>query len=129
MINRRTVVRGAAWTAPVLAVAAVAPAYAVSSPLLCAPTAVCKDPGKGSHTKDYEIRTNCTSSNGSIAKVEVRDDKRRVWVDATFQPGSGTWIARGFNDSRRDRLVRITDTPSPDGTFNVQTFAVAFPPC
>jgi len=33
-INRRTMVRGAAWTAPALAVASTAPAFAVSRPCL-----------------------------------------------------------------------------------------------
>lgn len=121
-MNRRTVVRGVAWTTPVIVVAATAPAFAASA-LVCSPTAECKLPGEGSNTKDYRIRTNCSSTGGAIAKVEVYDDKNEVWVVATDN-GDGTWTSVDFNDSRRNRQVRITDTI---GQTSVTT--IPFPPC
>jgi hypothetical protein len=120
--TRRTLVRGAAWTAPVIAVAAAAPAFAASQPITCAPTAECKQPGEGSNTKDYVVRLNCTSTT-PITKVEVFDNKEKVWISASPN-GDGTWTAPGFNDSRRDRLVRLTDKYGQE-----QTYTVAFPPC
>lgn len=118
--SRRTLVRGIAWTAPVVAVVAAAPAYATSAPV-CSPTAECKQPGEGSNTKDYAIRTNCVSG-GDILSVRVYDDKAQVWIVATPE-ADGTWLARGFNDSRRMRLVEITTQGG------VVTTSIGFPPC
>lgn len=119
--SRRTIVRGAAWTVPVVAVATSAPAFAVSA-LVCSPTAECKLPGAGQNTKDYTIRTNCASVGGTITSVEVRN-KFEEWVPAAPN-ADGTWTAAGFNDSRRDRLVRITDS-SGQSTSSI----ISFPPC
>lgn len=118
--SRRSVVRGIAWTAPVLAACAPVPAYATSAPV-CNPTAECKQPGEGSNTKDYAIRTNCVSG-GDITSVRVYDDKAQAWIVATLEL-DGTWLARGFNDSRRARLVEIT---TQGGTV---TSSIPFPPC
>ena len=121
-INRRNIVKGAAWTVPVIAVATTAPAFAASA-LICNPTALCKGPGEGDNTKDYLIRANCTSTGGAIVKVEVYDDKNAVWIIATDN-GDGTWLAAGFNDSRRNRQVRITDAAGQESTTTIP-----FPPC
>lgn len=121
-VTRRSIARGAAWSVPVIAVAAAAPAFAGSQPIDCTPTAECKLQGNGHNTKDYVIRTNCTSPT-PIACVEVWDDKRKRWVRASNN-GDGTWTAYDFNDSRRDRLVRLTDARGQQKFYNV-----AFPPC
>lgn len=121
-IARRTIT-SAAWTIPAIAACAPAPAFAASRPIDCAPQAECKDPGEGSNTKDYRIRTNCSSSTNPIAKVEVYDDKQKIWIEATAN-GDGTFTAKEFNDSRRDRQVRVTDSFG-----QVATYTVAFPPC
>jgi hypothetical protein len=123
--NRRTLVRGiayTAWTAPVILSATKVPAFAASA-LICAPTAECKQPGEGSNTKDYLIRPNCTSVNGTVTTVRVYDDKDKRWIVALDQ-GDGSWLARGFNDSRRDRAVEITDSAQ-----QVMVYTIAFPPC
>lgn len=120
--SRRTFTRGVAWAAPAIAIAATAPAYAASQNIDCGPTAECKDPGEGSNTKDYRVRLNCTSTT-PITKVEVFDTKEKVWIEATAN-GDGTYTAKEFNDSRRDRQVRLTDQ------FGQQkTYTVSFPPC
>lgn len=126
-INRRNIVRGAAWSIPVIAVAATAPAFAASQPITCVPTADCKFPGDGGNSKDYVLRTNCTSTT-PITKVEVYDnkggpDKKGAWVVAKAET-DGTYTAYEFNDSRRTREVRLTDKYG-----QTETYFVDFPPC
>lgn len=127
-MNRRTVVRGAAWTAPVIAVMAAAPAYAASQD--CQPEAKCKLQGEGQNTKDYLIATNCANTGGGIKRVEVYDDKNKSWINATQQDG-GDWLAEGFNDSRGHRFVRITSEGSnaSSGDDYSMQYTVRFPPC
>lgn len=119
--TRRTVVRGAAWSVPVVSFAAAAPAYATSA-LLCRPTAACKCPGEGKNTKDYTVRPNCASTQGGVTKVEVYDEVRKRWVLGTDNR-DGSWLVRGLNDSRRNRQVRITDT------YQSSIFTIPFAPC
>lgn len=121
-VTRRSITRGVAWATPVIAVAATAPAFAASQPITCAPTAECKLQGDGQNTKDYVIRTNCTSTT-PIVKLEVYDDKEKTWKPAQDN-GDGTFTAFDFNDSRRDRTVRLTDKYGQQKIYNV-----AFPPC
>lgn len=118
-VSRRTVTR-AAWTTPIVAACAPVPAFAASQPLTCQPSARCKLPGDP-QDKSYIVETNCSSSNGSITDVSVRD-KFSDWIPATYE--NGAWVAPGFGDSRRDRLVRITDASGLS-----QTYTVSFPPC
>lgn len=122
--DRRTLTRGVMWTVPVIAVAATAPAFAASQDLVCAPTARCKNPGNPKD-KSYVIDTNCSTQNGVIAKVEIQD-KDGEWILAEPLPGGG-WSAPGFNDSRRDRPVRITDSATPEPL--VRVYNVSFSPC
>lgn len=119
--SRRNLVRGIAWTAPIVTAIATAPAYATSAPV-CNPTADCKQPGEGSNTKDYAIRTNCVSG-GDILSVRVYDDKAQAWIVATPNVSEAAWLAQGFNDSRRMRLVEITTQGG------VVTSSIGFPPC
>jgi hypothetical protein len=64
--NRRTIVRGAAWTIPVVAVASTAPAFAASTdtPVVPGPGAftVCKQPGgpNGPNCQGYKFSLNLT---------------------------------------------------------------------
>lgn len=121
-LPRRTVVRGAAWTVPVVAVAAAAPAFAVSRPV-CNVTAECKLPGEGSNTKDYAIRSNCGADDSNIESVLIYTDTNNTKsIDAVLQ-GDGTFLAKGFKDSRAYRTVQITFNTGP------QTYNVYFPPC
>ena len=116
--SRRTVVRGAAWSVPVIAVAAQAPAFAASR--RCRPIAECKDPGEGSNTKDYAVLTNCgTVVDTTVATVTI--DGRLATYDAV----TARYVVRGFRDSRAFRTVVITFN---DGS-EAETYNVAFPPC
>lgn len=122
--TRRSLVRGLAWTTPIIAVVACAPAYAASRPLDCAPTAECKLPGEGgSSTKDYRIRTNCSAASNPVVKVEVYDDVQEMWIEAS-RSVDGTFTAKEFNDSRRNRQVRVTDAFGQS-----QIYTIPFPPC
>lgn len=123
-MNRRSVVRGTAWSVPVIALAATAPAFAVSRPI-CNVTAECKEPGAGQNTKDYRIRTNCGFDDSRIESVVVfKNESKTDFITAEPQ-GDGTFLAAGFKDSRAYRYVRITFN---DGTAN-SDYNVAFPPC
>ena len=113
--SRRTVVRGAAWTVPVIAVAAQAPAFAASK--RCQPFSQCKDPGDGSNTKDYEIFTNCGGADITVTTVTVDGEP------AIKQPDGGFKVFN-FKDSRAFRDVRICFT---DRTC--EDYTVAFSPC
>jgi len=120
MITRRSITT-AAWTAPVVALCVPVPAYAASAPS-CTPTAECKRPGEGTNTKDYAVRTNCVSG-GKVLGVRVFDDKDKAWRVGEYDDATGAWVVRGFNDSRRTRLVEITTEGG------VVTRSVDFPPC
>ncbi|WP_210502367.1 hypothetical protein [Nocardioides xinjiangensis] len=58
-INRRSVVRGAAWSVPVVAAAAHAPAYAASTDAPAIPNAgafsVCRNTGEGQSCQGYRF--------------------------------------------------------------------------
>ena len=62
--SRRTVVRGAAWSIPVVAVAANAPAFAASTDAPSVPGSaafvVCKLPGAGQNCQSYRAILNLT---------------------------------------------------------------------
>lgn len=120
--SRRTVVRGAAWSVPVIAIAGPVPAFAAS--LRCHPVAECKQPGAGQFTKDYAIRTNCGPSDASITLVRV-ESSANEWIVATKQ-NDGTYLALGFKDSRAFRTVEITFADAPN---DPEIYTVAFPPC
>lgn len=115
-LNRRTIVRGAAWSAPVIAVAAAAPAFAASQ--RCRPYAECKRPGASQeNTKTYVIVTNCGGSDPFVASVTVDGEPTTFLSDGRFETAE-------FGDSRNFREVVITFT---DGTTEKST--VPFPPC
>jgi hypothetical protein len=117
-MKRRTIVRGTAWTIPVIAVAATAPAFAASQ--RCKPIAQCKEPGEGQNTKDYAILTNCIGNVDSTVEGVTVDGKVAEYDAATAQ-----YVARGFKDSRAYRTVVLT---FKDGSPN-ETYNVGFPPC
>lgn len=116
------------WGLPAVMVASAAPAMAATSPSgpTCQPIAQCKLPGEGQHTKDYVILPNCTTG-ATVVAVRIYDDRNKRWIAATNEPEAGGWIARGFNDSRRNRQVEITTTAS--GVTATSVYSVAFPPC
>ena len=63
--SRRTLVRGAAWSIPVIAVAAQAPAFAAShdAPVVSSVLPICRSTGQGSNCHTYRLRINFAVSN------------------------------------------------------------------
>lgn len=77
--HRRTLLRGAAWSVPVIAVATHAPAFAASTdaPSIAGPGAfsVCRDTGLGPNCQGYRFTLNLTvqpSDGWDIVLTEVR---------------------------------------------------------
>ena len=119
--NRRTVARGALWTVPVVAVAAAAPAFAVSQ--RCRPTGRCKNPGNPKD-KSYVVVTNCGLYDRDITAVTV-DKIAAEPLEENGVQVPGQWIVPDFKDSRSQRDVTITYSDSTtEEYFNVQ-----FLPC
>ena len=72
-VSRRTITRAMAWAVPVIAVAAAAPAYAASQPILQATGEGCKLPGNsGNLYKGYAI--GFTASNPYDVSLLIRID-------------------------------------------------------
>jgi hypothetical protein len=115
-INRRTIVRGVAWTTPVVIAATAAPAFAASQS--CKPFAECKNPGAGQNRKTYIVNSNCGVSGSTVVSVTV-DGK------PTTPLGDGRFETVEFKDSRNFRTVVITFSDRPDETYEL----VPFPPC
>lgn len=77
--NRRTIVRGAAWSIPVVAVAAHAPAFAASTDAPTIPNAgafsVCRDTGEGQNCQGYRFTLTLSvqpSDTWDITFTDVR---------------------------------------------------------
>ena len=114
--SRRTLVRGAAWSVPVIAVAAPIPAFAAS--LSCQPFAECKKPGASQDTtKTYVINSNCGAVDNNITSITVDGTP-------TTLLSTGRYETEEFGDSRNFRQVVITFSDRP-----TETYTVAFPPC
>jgi hypothetical protein len=115
--TRRNIVRGAAWTVPVVAIAATAPAFAASQS--CRPFAECKKPGASQdNTKTYVVVTNCGASSGNVVSITVDGQP-------TTPLGDGRFETIEFKDSRNYREVVVTFN---DGR-PAETYTVPFPPC
>jgi len=112
--TRRTLLRTAAWTAPVIGIAAAAPAFAAST-VTCTPTG-CKYPGDGPHTKDYVVSTNCATGQ-PITDVRI-DGKPATRIDA------GHWRLANQTDSEAWLPVKVTTTDGGTWSGTVQ-----FKPC
>ena len=97
--SRRTVVRGAAWTVPVVAVAANAPAFAVSAGRVTFESLgiACKLPGASCQsetgvTKGYVIRVRVCSTFAFPTTITIRDATVSLNGETAtlFQVGAGT---------------------------------------
>ena len=95
--SRRTVVRGAAWSIPVVAVAANAPAYAASTdPPKIGIIDACKDPGSGLNCQGYRFSVSLTVQPGytwtiNLTKVTIEGvDLTLVTVPLVFTNVSST---------------------------------------
>lgn len=115
--TRRTVAKGVAWTVPVIATVAAAPAYAVS--LSCRPFAECKKPGAGSNAKTYIVNSNCGTSSSNVLEITVDGQPTLPLGDGRFET-----IEFGNSKNFRDVVVVFNDG-RPNETYN----NVPFPPC
>lgn len=84
--SRRTLTKGAVWTAPVVALASAAPAYAASPPLPC-PATSCLVHHTGS-APTYSV----TAHNGNIftGKSRVQLNLGAIYVDSACAPAGTT---------------------------------------
>ena len=94
-LNRRTVLRAAAWAAPAVVTATAAPAFATSLEPVCKPEG-CKLPGKPQR-KSYRLSPGCES--GKVTGVFI-NGKTAVW-DGRY------WWLRDQKDSRSPLPVSI----------------------
>lgn len=145
--NRRTVVRGAAWTLPVVAVGAQAPAYAASTDApSVGPTTGCKTPGdpNGLNCQGYKIQVafnfagpytwtiflNSVSSDG----VDVTASIQPVTRTFTVSPANPmiefrictTDSAAKFNLGYTYTATRVGAAPT---TISVSPYEVKLAPC
>src|SRR3954452_18371911 len=103
--SRRAVVRTGVWAVPVVATVAAAPAFAATSgnppPVtIDAVGSVCKDPGEGQNTKDYEFTLTFTNTTAS----------------------SQTVLISNFNFKDRDNVPDPASVVVPANTTMNQTF-------
>lgn len=98
-MNRRTIVRGAAWTIPVVSIAAAAPAFATSR-FTCTPRFCKTQNKKDSDRWDFKVYPTCSS--GTVASVLINGKPatrrfdlkgREFWV-LERQPHSYTFMVR-----------------------------------
>jgi hypothetical protein len=90
-VSRRTVVKGAAWTVPAIAVAAAAPAIAATPLVTFAVGLACKHPGNPKH---YHFNLDVTNNGSVTTTVTI--------TSAVFDPSAAS-----------DPTVTITNLPDP----------------
>ena len=140
--SRRAVVRTGVWAVPAVATVAAAPAFAATSgppPVtIDAVGSVCKDPGDGQNTKDYELTVTFKNTTGSSQTVLVTkinfEDK-----DNTPVPGSVVLAANSstnqtfklfnFDNSSSNPVATLYYSVSGTAYTATVTFATPIHPC
>lgn len=113
-ITRRTVVKGAAWAVPAIAVAGAMPATAVSGNISFSPTVACKSPGASCETfykgyvvgfqvcnntaVDIHLRADCVY--GGTINAEPANFKIYKDADWLIDPGQCQTILIGIENPR-----------------------------
>ena len=115
--SRRTVVRGAAWTVPVVAVAANAPAFAVSAGRVTFESLgiACKLPGASCQketgvTKGYVIRVRVCSTFTFPTVITIGD----ATVSLNGEPATLFQVGAG-SASEQCANVTVGEAPDPQG--------------
>ena len=131
--SRRTLVRGVAWSVPVIAVAANAPAFAVSSPpiVITGFTDSAKCPGKsaGGNNNEFSYIFTFTSTTNGVTPAMFTIAGASVNINGTIFnvkeiktesiPGGGTRIY----------VITVSSTNSADGTGDLNfTYTSGQPP-
>jgi hypothetical protein len=140
--SRRAVVRTGVWAVPVVATAAAAPSFAgTDTPppvTIGAVGLVCKDPGEGQNTKDYEFTITFTNTTGSsqtalISNFSFKDrDNTPVPASVTIPANSSlnqTFILTNFDDSSSNPLAVISYSVSGSSFTASVTFDTPIKPC
>lgn len=118
--TRRTVVRGAAWTVPVIAIAAPIPAFAASfPPIKLDYVEAIKCPGAGQNDKTYLFKFTADSvpPQGSITVLTLTINGQAVPSDRVIIEGTTVYVESVTRDNSADA----------DGTITI-TYTSGFPP-
>lgn len=143
--SRRAVVRTGVWAVPVVATAAAVPAFAgTGSPppvQISAVGSVCKDPGEGQNTKDYEFTLSFTNIMATDQTVHfthfIFEGKDNVPLDDVTVPANATNFLytvklTNFDDSSSNPVAVVDYTVSSTGGIVYEqevTFDIPIHPC
>jgi hypothetical protein len=140
--SRRAVVRTGVWAVPAVATVAAAPAFAATSgppPVtIGAVGSVCKDPGEGQNTKDYEFTLTFTNTTASSQTVLISNfnfkDRDNTPVPASVIVPANTSMNQtfkltNFDDSSSNPLATISYSVSGAAFTASVTFATPIKPC
>jgi len=144
--SRRAVVRTGVWAVPAVTIATAAPAFAAVSGtppvVVSGKGSVCKDPGEGQNTKDYEFTVYFTNETGDPQTVNVanfnfkdRDntpDPASVVVPANAVDFPFLIKVLNFDDSSSNPVATIEYTVSSSGSTVYSasiTFKTPIHPC
>jgi len=136
-ISRRTLMKGAAWAVPVVAVAAAAPAWAASSSMLQI-TGGCAPVGNNGSLPSFTVaNTGATAYTGTITVTETIDlsgaangERSNFWQalgqagaatktsDASVSVGAWSPSQTGANVTSKTRTVTITTTLAPGASVS-----------
>ena len=115
--SRRTVVRGAAWTIPVVAIAANAPAYAASTdPPSPGAISACKDPGTG-NCSGYRFVVPLNIQPGYTWTITLTE----VTIEGVDLTSATSQLLFPNIDSTNSTLAFLTCTATDSASFKTVT--------
>lgn len=113
--NRRSLVLGAAWATPVIAVSCAAPAYAASR-TVCETNRYCKKPGTRRDRWDFYVYPGCTGGEISTCIINGKSTKTK-WTAAGVkyfvlenQPHSYTFRVQLIDTTNIVAFDKVVDT-------------------
>lgn len=127
--TRRTVVRGAAWTVPVIAVAAPMPAFAASfPPIKLTYDEAIKCPGSGQNDKTYLFKFTADSvpPQGSITVLTLTINGQAVPSDRVIIEGTTVYVESVTRDNSADASGTIAITYTSGFPPVTQTLSFAY---
>lgn len=116
-MDRRTIVRGVAWSVPVVAVATAAPAFAASG-FACSGGKWCKVEGSKNNKWDFRYWPG-TCANGTIQQVKINGmtaeyvpatRNRAAYYRLRNQPHSYTFKVTVYDAEGRIGFDKVVDT-------------------
>jgi hypothetical protein len=115
-VGRRTVLKGAAWSVPVVAVVGATPALAVSNLKLTVTEITAKRPSKGSKYVDFTISVSNTNSV-SVDITDISFATNTGWdaytdevTDLVGASGTATFSFRGKEGNASDAFSQLVFT-------------------